>query len=471
MKHLPTLIPGLVVLLVGCGGGGGSTSSGMIRPDTPDAEPPPTEISGFLYRPEHASQSPRLNEMIGTPFLSPPLEALSQTTWHESSASHVGSVPIWTGIVADGTSRTELISYLSADIAASDGTLNRFVSPPVVHFSANASAEDVDATLQAIQHINESLPPDWQLRVSNTPTAKQGAGEILMMFEDTTSWTGRVPASCHSAIACADVQTYTNPTGAIRGATVFVNQGRRDDSMYVAWLAHELMHTLGRRHADPQRFPQSIMVPEENLGLVVTILDTLDRDALFAVYDMLEAGDTSSVLYESLDAWESESFHVMTGYLFGEDLSSNVSFGVADRNDRQSAWVLGTRSPTALNSNPSLVGSASWDGRMLGMTPSARIVAGDAGLVIDLDTLTGDLAFTGLEQWAEHTNPGEVGTGTRWGDGNLRYDIELRDSIFWQTGIGDTGVVTGQIIGTDHQAMGGTLERSDVTAAFGGLRN
>ena len=91
-------------------------------------------------------------------------------------------------------------------------------------------------------------------------------------------------------------------------------------------------------------------------------------------------------------------------------------------------------------------------------------------LDIDLSALSGDLAFTGLEQWAPRANPGDIGTGTQWSDGDLRYVVQVRGSTFIQTG-GDDGTVTGMFIGPAHDAMGGTLNRDDIDAAFGGTRN
>ena len=159
------------------------------------------------------------------------------------------------------------------------------------------------------------------------------------------------------------------------------------------------------------------MVPEENLSLVVEILDTIDRDALLAVYGMLDADDTSNEIYTKLGAWEHESFHVMGGFLFGANNSDSVWFGVADRNAEQFPWVLGTRSATPLAENPQIQGSARWEGRLLGMTPNARIVAGSAALDIDLTALSGELAFTRL---------GAVGTTGESGRHRYGYPVGQR---------------------------------------------
>ena len=106
---------------------------------------------------------------------------------------------------------------------------------------------------------------------------------------------------------------------------------------------------------------------------------------------------------------------------------------------------------------------------LLGFTPTAKVVGATADLAIDLRTLNGQLAFTNLEAWATNAPPGPVGSGTLWGDGDLRYTVGVRGSTFVQSG-GDEGTVTGAFFGSSHEAMGGVVERGDLTAGFGGVR-
>ena len=96
-------------------------------------------------------------------------------------------------------------------------------------------------------------------------------------------------------------------------------------------------------------------------------------------------------------------------------------------------------------------------------------IAGAADLSIALDTLTGDLQFTQLEHWSTGQAPGAVGTGAVWTNASLSYDVEVRGNTFVRTA-GDEGILTGAFLGTAHQAMGGSLQREDLSAAFGGKR-
>ena len=106
---------------------------------------------------------------------------------------------------------------------------------------------------------------------------------------------------------------------------------------------------------------------------------------------------------------------------------------------------------------------------LLGISPDAAAVAGDAEIGVNLATLAGRMDFTNLETWAARTAPGEAGTGTRWLDGDLGYTIAVRGNTFRETG-GDDGRVTGIFVGREHEGATGTLERSDLTAAFGAAR-
>ena len=96
-------------------------------------------------------------------------------------------------------------------------------------------------------------------------------------------------------------------------------------------------------------------------------------------------------------------------------------------------------------------------------------MAGQARLAVELSSLDGRLEFTGLERWGVKVAPGEVGSGTSWGDGDLEYAVEIQGNSFRRIG-GDDGEVAGAFFGAAHEAMGGVLERSDLAAGFGGTR-
>ena len=222
---------------------------------------------------------------------------------------------------------------------------------------------------------------------------------------------------------------------------------------------------LGRGHADPASNPESIMLLTASQTIPGFYLYPLDRAALQAVYGRLEPGDGVYAIYTELEDWSDRSIHIRAT----EGSEDEGVFGVRLQNGLPQPWAMGTAPFFNLAENTRLGGTASWDGRLVGLTPGAEAVAGNAGVTVDLSTLSGMLNFTNLEHWAADAPPGAMGTGTVWGDGDLAYAISIRGNVFTQVG-GDDGLVAGAFFGRAHEAVGGTLRRHDLGAAFGGKR-
>lgn len=132
-------------------------------------------------------------------------------------------------------------------------------------------------------------------------------------------------------------------------------------------------------------------------------------------------------------------------------------------------WAYGIRPTTTLANNRRLSGSATWTGALLGLTSSAEAVAGDAAIGVNLATMTGTADFTALEKWTARSAPGAAGTRTQWLHGDLGYTIAVPGNAFTRTG-GDAGTLTGIFTGRSHEGAAGTLDRADLTAAFGASR-
>ena len=307
-----------------------------------------------------------------------------------------------------------------------------------------------------------------------------------------------------------------------------------NDEIFLSVVVHELMHALGFYHIDESRFSDSIMHSKVNaekgqvneyspyidgtliiFGISLTddasdevatsgsgrnievsdgetailsnpdksreghfitlkarsvpghILFPLDRAALLAAYGRLDPGaQPDELTAENLGSWTDRSFHLRGDVDFP---GGGASFGVASGNGLIQPWASGPTPWTNLADNETLSGSATWNGALLGITSSSETVAGDASLSVNLASLDGRIDFTGMEKWEVNEAPGAAGSGTTWGDGDLGYTIEVRGNTFIQTG-GDDGYVTGAFFGAAHEAMGGVLERADLSAGFGGKR-
>lgn len=457
-KYLCGAVSAIAVLgLAACGGGGGDGGGGASLPAqrVADVGQTPTLL---LNRRLHvgADVAPRILPQVGE---------------HEGTAvSH--------GRVRDGIGAGRLIAYLQHDVDESvfnnSGHISRFGStPPTVRVAAGASQEYIEQTVRAVQLINAALPHDWQLKFNPEPRQDDEPfghgtvwynGEILIKFSrsNNSSVAGfsRNSYGRESAYGEADIAV---------ASRVSIDPVLGAGEYRLSLIIHELLHSLGRGHAAKDRFRDSITASFP-VGLNTVPgheLHPLDREALLAVYGTLHPADTSSDIASKLGPWANTSIHIR-GDL---DLpgSGAVAFGAALRNGLAQPWAYGPAPSANLHQNDQLSGSATWSGRLLGLTPETEVVAGASRLTVGLQTLRGDLNFTELESWAGRAAPGTVGSGSQWGDGFLNYRIGVRGNAFKRVG-GDAGVVTGVFLGSKHEGMGGTLQRDDLTAGFGGKR-
>ena len=460
-------------LALGACGGGGATGTGPSAP-----RPVPPDLPALASQgPAMAGNAPVLYQgaslHVGAD-VAPRPGALSPVGGH-------GDVRVSHGRVADGEGAAELIAYLAADAENNvhdlypDGYLQRFGSePPTVRVAEGTTSEQLDQTVRAVQLINAALPLTWQLKLSGAPlptsTLRPSNGEILVEFAPRARWS--VPYSGNQAgharwwsqgVSTGDPQQPW--VFHIVAGRVWADHIRVTGRDRMELLVHELLHTLGRRHPDRRRFPDTIMNTPSS-GPAGHVLHPLDREALLAVYGWLEPGATPASLADDLGPWETGAVHVRGDLVIG---GGTVSFGVGLRNGLGQPWATGPAPLTNPQDNQQLSGSAIWSGRLLGLTPAAETVAGSAELTVDIASLDGALGFAGLESWASGAGPGAPATGSTWGTGALDYSVSVRGNAFVGTG-GDDGEVTGAFFGSAHQGMGGVLRRTDLTAAFGGER-
>ena len=330
----------------------------------------------------------------------------------------------------------------------------RFTTPPVVRFGGTATAADVDRLIRAVQLVNAALPLEWRLQMpSGLPTSEMQDG-IYVEFAQEADYEGA------DSLGKASM-SYSRLDGTINYATIMINKAYRQhgERGAVGVLAHELIHALGIAGHVSQNF-HSIMPSDLDLSqqAPLSLLYPIDREALRALYGRMQPGGAAT----DFGAWADASTHL---HAHGE----HAAFGVAWRNDYGEPWAYGYLPETDLADNPALTGRALWMGFLLGFTPEAVPVAGDASVGVNLYDLTGTASFSRLESWAAGDAPGDLGTGTQWSDGDLFYAIAVVGNTFRQTA-GDDGILTGAFFGESHEGMGGTLERDDLTAAFGGKR-
>ena len=425
-------------------------------------------------------------------------------------------VAVSSGQVQDGAGTDRVLAYLEnhisedhKDWSAVPG-LATFPARPVVRLARGTSEELAAYAENAVQLINSALPRGERIVFSRDPAPRSAAiaavpdGEIFINFARSEDW--NLQSNIHyqpTSLVIAEIDPISEFNDSaerhehkgMRAAHVWFNSRVISNAAWVRdpvtdiweWqvldapviesdtaikyyvgerivspIVRVMLQTLGLfGFVDQSEFPDSIFAPN------VEHLPNIDSEALLAAYTRLAPGTQPEDLSaESLGPWDDTSFHLLGGLDFA---GGEAAFGVALRNGLARPWASGTAPLAVLENNSALFGTVSWNGALLGVTPSAETVAGHARLAVELSTLEGQLDFTGLERWGVKTAPGKVGTGTTWSDGDLEYSIEVRGNSFYRTG-GDDGEVVGAFFGAAHEAMGGALERSDLAAGFGGTR-
>ena len=136
-----------------------------------------------------------------------------------------------------------------------------------------------------------------------------------------------------------------------------------------------LLRALGLlRRVDSADFPDSFL--QDGARPPTRQLPGIDGDALFAAYDRLAPGTLAEDLSAgSLGPWDDTSFHLRGDLDFA---GAEAAFGVALRNGLDRPWATGTAPLAELADNSALFGTASWNGALLGVTPAAETVAGQA---------------------------------------------------------------------------------------------
>ena len=421
----------------------------------------------------------------------------------DQETEHLGALGIVTsrgdnqvrfGFLNDGVGSQTLAAYLRDAIR---GTVNRYSTAPEVRLIGPASDSDFQHLATAVQLINTTLPdgmkvtlgepiPNFSLRDS---VDSRGAWFAHGLELDNVIHVEYVPAGSFHSDAAATTWVWPESTGGIAHSYIQYNQGafsyadgRGDDRVpsrqQLILLLHELMHALGMDTHVSSSFPTILEGTtdihhgsQNGERQPMSLLYPVDREGMRALYGRLENGDIPS----DFGVWSSTSMHIHGN---GE----HAGFGVAYRNGYAEPYAYGYRqSPYSRLAEDATGGTATWNGNIVGITPSRSAVVGDASVQVNLTALTGTADFTALETWGPNVAPGAAGSGTMWLDGDLGYTIAVNGGttppgkagylsyVFRETG-GDAGRLTGIFTGASHEGATGTLERNDLTAAFGASR-
>lgn len=506
-RRVAGIAPAVLILaaLWGCGGGSGGPSA---LPETDPAVerpslPPDYPVNAYLWIDTFRPGAPVM-EFGGSVHVGADVAPAPDDL---TASGGRGGAALSRGTVRGGTGAGDVVRYLRT--AASHNLAGgRYAGlatypetpPPTVILVSGKETRGWDTrfgrlTQDAVRVLNAALPFERQIRISPhlTPersggaTLGRGGGEIWVQFIPKTHPIypgGADPSELGRSRVFFHVRDETAETLQVSEdgadyATVIVDPegvGPLSDPEVVHVLVHELLHAMGFvSHTDPEAFDSTLadapfFPGTQPRGLIWPV----DRAGLLAAYSRFEPGTLpEDITAESLGPWADTSFHLRGDLGIG---AGGIAFGVAFRNGLAQPWAFGPMPAGGLGSNTALSGSATWSGALVGITPSARGVTGDSSLTLDIESLSGELAFTGMR----------YERGGAWGDGDLHYAVRASgtDNTFKRAGAefvrteaggfessgGDLGTVTGAFFGPRHKGMGGVLERHDLSAAFGGRR-
>ncbi len=470
------------LILAGCGGGTSTqgVGSGPVVPPMTQAD----RMVGAHIRTRNRTIG------IGPAFLheSPAADDLPTLTPVNGGEIRSGT---WRGTADGSASATELLRFLQAfqDQANAEGgddiIIARPGGPKTLRIGTGIRRNERETVDDAIRILNTALPWGRRLRLgSPVALAATDAGipddEIHLHF--TNGKAGWPPPN-------AGDEPWNDATLGIGGTSVdrdtrrplggnayidrthpaFIN-GRADLRTTVL---HELLHASGIvAHVDPDQYPTSILQPRYDPAVDPDLYVTLDGELLRASAHLPVGTRVRDLTVTDFGAWENTGFHLLVWSPLGD--TDVLRGGVIWRNGLPTPWVYGPEPDRTL---AHLGTTATWDGTLLGFVRGdGRTVRGDAAITANLDRSDGRAAFTALESWPHRRHPGDPGSGTRWGDGDLAYTLTL-----WEDGTrsgfdaafatdDDPGVVTGIFVGVAHEGAAGVLEHPDLAAAFGGVR-
>ena len=373
------------------------------------------------------------------------------------------------GRVRDGAGADEVVAYLKESLADFGKEVAAFPGNPVVRVSRDSSDDQYGLAAQAVAVLNTALPWEKRLlmgediapldRLEDIPD-----GQIYVEFGSVAEFDEYYEEITADTIGIGGSEIYSD--GTIRAGFAVVDEGYEGPIDRVYILLHELAHALGFGHVSEENFPDSVLNPE------ATERDrhrddyaAIDAAAFLAATRFRPGTKPGDITVDSLGPWSDSSFHLRAGLSFP---GGSLAFGVTSYNGLGYSWAAGNAPEARLEDNRRLSGSATWNGALLGLTPGEAAVAGRVRIGVELPSLDGRADFTDLETWAGRI-PGDPGSGAIWGDGDLGYTIAIDGNIFFETG-GDEGTLTGAFVGAAHEGAGGTLERRDLSAAFGATR-
>ena len=293
--------------------------------------------------------------------------------------------------------------------------------------------------IRAVAIINRSLPEDKRLELYSTPESLEGS--VAYGYDHHGAVSKTALDYIHAEILSLNSSPGLGWTDGSSGYALVSSDLMANPEYAVQTMVHEILHALGLM-GHPQHTHTSVLSYQHESS---EIFDNVPLIDVAVLYDMYHWG-----------AW---SGRVDTVF----DVMDGVQFGVHkfDSGRTLIPWVeggyLGPPAPSRLR------GWASFEGNLVGKTTLLRQnVVGVAELGFDLSENYGDAHFHTIRHW----------DGRMWNREGYRYGLRVYGAYFDSFVEGNpqtkhTPDVTGAFYGYEGEVAAGTIQHSDLTAAFG----
>ena len=316
---------------------------------------------------------------------------------------------------------------------------------PKVHISSSNTQQEVWAIRRAIGILNRSLPVEYRHNYQITRRTFSGI--------DRDDQVERSKSLVPEGVIHVEIYPYDDPES---GGVAWTN-GKRGYALgdrvnydlatphgmraLIDTMVHEFLHAFGLS-GHPHAVHTSIMSYRHYREGELDSVPLIDAAIL---YDLYEWG-----------SWDTEIKLV-------SDYAGGVHFGVDSLHQGTAIipWV--DAGHIAAPRLDELSGRASYSGTLVGYADDEP-VHGDADLSINFNRGTGVARFHRIADW----------NGNSWNRSGYRYDLDLYGHYFDSTidsqdrdGIPD---VVGAFYGFEAETVAGTLQRPEITAAFGAVK-
>lgn len=313
-----------------------------------------------------------------------------------------------------------------------------------------ATQDEDDVIRRAVAIVNRVLPADKRLSMGYADSETTGLARDIIDLVGRGLW---VSNAVDSAVIYAEIVDLGDDAPLGLGwtdggfGTAQVQEslmGDRNKQEYaVQTMVHEILHAMGLM-GHPHHTHTSVLSYQHESSRVFDNVPLIDVAVL---YDMYGWGNWTGRIQTVFDKVDGVQFGV---HRVWHTLGYRATY---------IPWVEGGFMPVPPDST--LSGTASWSGALVGVADGTTAVTGVADLAFEFDDSSGSAEFHSIYDW----------NGNRWNQTVPDYDLYVNGTYFDsddEDGIPD---VVGAFYGVDAEVAAGTLQRPEITAAFGATRD